>query len=131
MRIRQPPVSERNGRLSYPFSAVYLNVKKYAGSNQVRQRKESTNAYRDSNDERGDLPFFLRVIIIVLCAERFLKAHPEKQEGESFLQTVHACYYDEKYLGFQQKFDKHLWGVSTGPDYNLDHIEMTINFESW
>ena len=34
----------------------------------------------------------------------------------------------EKYLGFQQKFDEHLWGVSTGPDYNLDHIEMTIHF---
>ena len=34
----------------------------------------------------------------------------------------------EKYLGFQQKFDEHLWGVSTGPDYNPDHIEMTIHF---
>lgn len=34
----------------------------------------------------------------------------------------------EKYVGFQQKFDEHLWGVSTGPDYNLDHIEMTIHF---
>ena len=35
----------------------------------------------------------------------------------------------EKYVGFQQKFDEHLWGVSTGPDYNLDHIEMTIHFD--
>lgn len=35
----------------------------------------------------------------------------------------------EKYLGFQQKFDEHLWGVSTGQDYNLDHIEMTIHFD--
>ena len=34
----------------------------------------------------------------------------------------------ETYLGYQQKFDEHLWGVSTGPDYNLDHIEMTIRF---
>ena len=34
----------------------------------------------------------------------------------------------EKYLGYQEKFDQHLWGVSTGPDHNLDHIEMTIHF---
>ena len=29
-------------------------------------------------------------------------------------------------MGLQEKFDQHLWGVSTGPDHNLDHIEMTI-----
>ena len=40
--------------------------------------------------------FFLRVIIIVLCTERFLKAHAEKQEGESFLQTEQARYYDAR-----------------------------------
>lgn len=34
-----------------------------------------------------------------------------------------------KYLGYQEKFDRHLWGVSTGPDYNLDHIEMTVHLE--
>lgn len=34
-----------------------------------------------------------------------------------------------KYLGYQEKFDRHLWGVSTGPDYNLDHIEMTVHFD--
>lgn len=33
-----------------------------------------------------------------------------------------------KYLEYQEKFDRHLWGVSTGPDYNLDHIEMTVHF---
>ena len=36
-------------------------------------------------------------------------------------------HYD-KYLRYQEKFDQHLWGVSTGPDHNLDHIEMTIHF---
>lgn len=36
--------------------------------------------------------FFLCVIIIVLCAERFLKAHAEKQESESFLQAEQARY---------------------------------------
>ena len=34
-------------------------------------------------------------------------------------------HYD-KYIGYQKKFDQHLWGVSTGLDHNLDHIEMTI-----
>lgn len=32
-----------------------------------------------------------------------------------------------KYVGYQEKFNQHLWGVSTGPDHNLDHIEMTIH----
>ncbi len=36
-------------------------------------------------------------------------------------------HYD-KYLGYHEKFDEHLWGVSTGPDHNLDHVEMTVYF---
>jgi len=35
----------------------------------------------------------------------------------------------DKYIGYQKKFDQNLWGVSTGPEYNLDHIEMTIHFD--
>ena len=35
----------------------------------------------------------------------------------------HYC----KYMGYQEKFDQYLWGVSTGSEYNLDHIEMTIH----
>ena len=34
----------------------------------------------------------------------------------------------EKYMGFQEKFDGHLWGVSTGLDFSLEHIEMTVCF---
>ena len=34
-----------------------------------------------------------------------------------------------KYVGYQEKFDQHLWGVSTGPDHNLDHIEMAVHFD--
>ena len=34
-----------------------------------------------------------------------------------------------KYLNDQKKFDRHLWGVSTGADHSLDHIEMTIHFD--
>ena len=37
-------------------------------------------------------------------------------------------HYD-KYMGYQEKFDQHLWGVSTGLEHNLDHIEMTIHFD--
>ena len=33
-----------------------------------------------------------------------------------------------KHLHDQKKFDRHLWGVSTGSDHNLDHIEMTVRF---
>ncbi len=31
-----------------------------------------------------------------------------------------------KYEGFAAKFDENLWGVSTGGDYSLDHVELTL-----
>lgn len=33
------------------------------------------------------------------------------------------------YLNDQKQFDRHLWGVSTGQDHNLDHIEMTVRYD--
>ena len=32
----------------------------------------------------------------------------------------------EKYEGYAAKFDENLWGVSTGGDYSLDHVEITL-----
>ena len=32
------------------------------------------------------------------------------------------------YLGYQARFDQHLWGVSTGAGHGLEHIEMTVRF---
>ena len=34
----------------------------------------------------------------------------------------------DTYLGYQAKFDRHLWGVSAGAGHSLDHIEMTVRF---
>ncbi|MBP3634334.1 MAG: WYL domain-containing protein [Oscillospiraceae bacterium] len=34
----------------------------------------------------------------------------------------------DKYMGFWEKFDQNLWGVSTGAEYTMDHIEMTVRF---
>ena len=33
----------------------------------------------------------------------------------------------EKYEGFAAKFGENLWGVSTGGDYSLDHVELTLH----
>ena len=35
----------------------------------------------------------------------------------------------EKYEGFAAKFDENLWGVSTGADYSIDHVELTLRVE--
>ncbi len=35
----------------------------------------------------------------------------------------------EKYAGYCDKFAENLWGVSTGVDYSLDHIEMTVHVD--
>lgn len=33
----------------------------------------------------------------------------------------------DTYMGYWEKFDQCLWGVSVGGEHNLDHIEMTIH----
>ena len=33
----------------------------------------------------------------------------------------------EKYEGFADKFDENLWGVSTGGEYSVDHVELTLH----
>ena len=38
-------------------------------------------------------------------------------------------HYD-KYIAFWHKFDSNLWGVSTGAEYSMDHIEMTIHHDT-
>ena len=35
----------------------------------------------------------------------------------------------EKYESFSEKFDENLWGVSTGGDYCIDHVELTLRVE--
>lgn len=35
----------------------------------------------------------------------------------------------EDYLSQCERFQNHLWGVSTGPGYTLEHLEMTIRVE--
>lgn len=35
----------------------------------------------------------------------------------------------EKYFGFCERFETHLWGVSGGEEPNLDHIEMTVHVD--
>ena len=37
----------------------------------------------------------------------------------------------EKYLGYQKKFDQNLWGVSTGAEHSLDHIEKMCIRDRW
>lgn len=42
--------------------------------------------------------------------------------------TVVEKKYD-KYKGYCDKFQSHLWGTSIGVEYNVDHLEMTLHFE--
>ena len=42
--------------------------------------------------------------------------------------TAEEKAYDT-YLGYCQKFHSHLWGASSGVDFNVDHLEMTLHFD--
>ena len=59
---------------------------------------------------------FHRPLFFRLDTIRSIKAGPvEKQH--------------EKYESFIGKFDENLWGVSTGSDYSIDHVELTLRVE--
>ena len=59
---------------------------------------------------------FHRPLFFRLDTIRSIKAGPvEKQH--------------EKYESFIGKFDENLWGVSTGSDYSVDHVELTLRVE--
>ena len=36
----------------------------------------------------------------------------------------------ETYEAFAHKFDENLWGVSTGAEYSIDHVELTLRVEN-
>lgn len=78
-----------------------------------------------------------------------LKIYVSTQSGRQYLlgyyyRGRHLCFYRldtirkavpgnqekqyAKYAGYQEKFAPYLWGVSTGPEHNLDHIEMTVRW---
>ena len=47
---------------------------------------------------------------------------------QKVVHTVTENQYD-KYLGYYEKFLSHLWGTSTGEEFRVDHLEMTLHFE--
>ena len=48
-----------------------------------------------------------------------------------YIQKVEATVVEKKYdqyMGFCEKFQTHLWGTSSGVDFRVDHLEMTLRF---
>lgn len=49
-----------------------------------------------------------------------------------YIQKVDATVVEkkyDKYMGFCEKFQSHLWGTSIGIGFNIDHLEMTLHFD--
>ncbi len=49
-----------------------------------------------------------------------------------YIQKVEATVVEkkyDKYMGFCEKFQFHLWGTSIGVGFNVDHLEMTLHFD--
>jgi len=49
-----------------------------------------------------------------------------------YIQKVEATVVEkkyDKYMGFCEKFQSHLWGTSSGVGFNVDHLEMTLHFD--
>ncbi len=93
------------------------------------------NTRKDSEHEHRVCP--LRFYISTQTGREYLLAYHYKMRKPMFFRLdtirrikagpVESRY--EKYMGFAYKFDENLWGVSTGGDYSLDHVELTIRVE--
>lgn len=49
-----------------------------------------------------------------------------------YIQKVDATVVEkkyDKYMGFCEIFQSHLWGTSIGIGFNIDHLEMTLHFD--
>lgn len=49
-----------------------------------------------------------------------------------YIQKVEATIVEkkyDKYLGFWEKFQSHLWGTSSGVGFQVDHLEMTLHLD--
>jgi hypothetical protein len=49
-----------------------------------------------------------------------------------YIQKVEAAAPEkkyDKYMGFCEEFQAHLWGTSCGVGFHVDHLEMTLHFE--
>ena len=84
--------------------------------------------------EREHRVYPLRFYISTQTGREYLLAYHYKFRKPMFfrLDTIRSISpgpvepHHEKYAGYAAKFDENLWGVSTGGDYSLDHVEITL-----
>ena len=90
------------------------------------------NMRRDAEHEHRVYP--LRFYISTQTGREYLLAYHYKFRKPMFfrldaIRSITAGPVEprhEKYEGFSAKFDENLWGVSTGSEYSIDHVELTL-----
>ena len=93
------------------------------------------NVRRDAEVEHRVYP--LRFYISTQTGREYLLAYHYRFHRPMFfrLDTIRSIKagpvekQNEKYESFIGKFDENLWGVSTGSDYSIDHVELTLRVE--
>ena len=98
---------------------------------------ELTNASRKSDKQNHHTVCPLKIFISTQGGRQYLLCYHYRFKKLMFFRldyiqavspTVTEKRFD-KYLGYYEKFRSHLWGTSTGIEYNVDHLEMTVRFE--
>lgn len=111
----------------------------YAIGEKRRVRLHNASQHRKKKDDK-------EIIHIVLP----MKIYVSSQDGRQFLlcyhyqfrrimffrldyvrkvETIEEEKHFEKYAESCEKFQKHLWGASSGSGFNLDHLELMLHFE--
>ena len=90
---------------------------------------------RDAEHEHRVYP--LRFYISTQTGREYLLAYHYKFRKPMFfrldaIRSIQAGPVEplyERYEGFVARFDENLWGVSTGRDFSIDHVELTLHAE--
>lgn len=93
-----------------------------------------TNFNSRRSEEHEHRVYPLKFYVSTQSGREYLLAYHYKFRKPMFfrldgIRRVKAGPYEknhEKYEGQAAKFDENLWGVSTGSDFSIDHVEMTV-----
>lgn len=103
--------------------------------NEKRRLELTIRSPRNKGIEKRHTVFPVKIYISTQSGRQYLLCYHYVFHKPMFfrIDSIHSATADavekspEKYGGWYDKFQENLWGVSTGIEYHVEHIEMTIH----
>lgn len=104
----------------------------------LKKRVELTvKSSRSKSMEKTHVMFPVRIYVSSQTGRQYLLGYHyhSKKMGFFRMDSIHSVKPGEfepdsqRYVGYYEKFSNNLWGVSTGEDYSMDHVEMILQVQ--